>query len=474
MITGKQKIRPCLAVAMIIALAELPKTALLADPLPVTGVPVPELADFDLVMNNIMTVYGLERGVLAVSKDGDIIYQRGFGWLRDSYPLPENTPMRVASVEKPLTAATVRKLAALGYFSLSDFVFDLGQPGGGILEIDPWPSLGDERLKDITVEHLLLHRGGWDMGAINFDPQGKALEIATAMGIHSPPGRFNTARYMLGQPLQYDPGTLGCTNDDGDPISCYSNLGFMLLGLIVEQEAGAPHADRILEHVLTPELWVPATELFPGRTFQADQSPREPIYDSDRWLANVFYPYIPPIVNSPYGSWDHEALTGHGNLVVSAAPLLTYLRDYVVIGDSIGMPLNGGTNNGGHAGLLDGTSTIASQRADGICIVVLMTRRHWGDDPHYAGGVAGAISALIDSTTYTWPTFCVDGSWVDFNASSSGYGGYDDPFHTMDAALAATSAGTKLRVKAGASNWTGTLATRMRIDAPFGLATIGQ
>ena len=57
----------------------------------------------------------------------------------------------------------------------------------------------------------------------------------------------------------------------------------------------------------------------------------------------------------------------------------------------------------------------------------------------------------------------IDGFWVDFNASSSGYGGHNDPFHTMNNALAATTDGTKLRFKTGTSNWTGT------ISATFGL-----
>jgi hypothetical protein len=38
----------------------------------------------------------------------------------------------------------------------------------------------------------------------------------------------------------------------------------------------------------------------------------------------------------------------------------------------------------------------------------------------------------------------------------------------------ASGAGVKLRLKPGTSNWTGALSTRMRLDAPFGLATTGQ
>ena len=81
---------------------------------------------------------------------------------------------------------------------------------------------------------------------------------------------------------------------------------------------------------------------------------------------------------------------------------------------------------------------------------------------------------LLDTSITTWPTICVGGSRVNFNAASSGFGGYDDPFHTMESARASTAPGVKLRFKPGTSTWTGTLSTRLRLDAPFGLATIGQ
>jgi len=478
MVPRKQRTRSCVIVALVVVLAGLAGGVARADGMPVTGVPVPELADFDSAMLDFMSEYDLTGGVLAVSVDGCVVYQRGFGW-REFFPvlvpLPENTPMRLASVEKPLTAAVIRKLADLGYFSLGDYVFDLEQPFGGILQIQPWQGIGDPRLNDVTVRHLLLHTGGWSRDD-TFDPQFEAIMIATAMGISSPPGRENTVRYMLSQPLQFVPGTLGCTNDNGDPTICYSNFGYMVLGLIVEHFLGPRHVDAIRELVLTPEIWVPDTELFLGRTFATNQSPREPRYlcTGCQDCRNVFDP-AGPLVSCPYGGWDHESMAGHGNLVAGAAPLLTFLDHYAASGyangDSmIGMELSS-PHNGGHTGGLPGTSTVVSQRDDGVNVVVLFNERVPDDAPDIAAEIFNLIG---DPPTVTWPTLCVDGSWVDFNAPSSGYGGYDDPFHTMNAALAATSAGVKLRVKPGTSNWTGTLSMRMRIDAPFGLATIGQ
>ena len=68
--------------------------------LPVSGRPVPELKAFDDAMQSYMSTMGITAGVLAVSVDGCIVYQRGFGYLippPGEVNLPENTPMRLAT-----------------------------------------------------------------------------------------------------------------------------------------------------------------------------------------------------------------------------------------------------------------------------------------------------------------------------------------------------------------------------------------
>ena len=50
----------------------------------------------------------------------------------------------------------LRRLIADGQLSLSDNAFDVGQPGGGILQLDPFPSLGDPRITNITVANPIM------------------------------------------------------------------------------------------------------------------------------------------------------------------------------------------------------------------------------------------------------------------------------------------------------------------------------
>ena len=471
--------------------------------LPMTGVQVEELVIFDQFMQNYMGNNELEGGILAISKNGCVVYQRGFGYaFNGTDPLPENTVMRLASVEKPHTAAMIRYLEADGDINFSDFVFDVGQaldPGQRAL-LDATPSgpyypyngsYGDAHLGEITVGQLIWHKGGWDRGLAP-DPFGTdiTIVIGNAIGTYplSPPDRTDIVKYMMSQPLQFVPGiipTIECAKDsekkciapgpDDPPCHCdnYCNFGYMLLSLIIEQESHGQHTQMIRERVLTPEMWVPSTEIIFGRAFREDQSPREPLYHDSHFDINVYDPsdVFPPKLNAsvprPYGSFVMENKTGEGNLVGSAAPLLTFMDHYNVESGAFISSAVDAAKNGG----LRGTSTRIQQYSNGFNIVVLF---------NYGGGhadiVLPQVYAMIEwASGIDWESLkCIDGFWLDFNASSSGFGGYNDPFHTMTSTLTEITDGTKLRVKPGSSNWSGTISTRTLIDAPFGTAIIGQ
>ena len=176
-------------------------------------------------------------------------------------------------------------------------MFDLGQPGGGLLALDPFPALGDPRLSEITVLDLLQHRGGWDRELAS-DWVFREIQIAEAMSVPSPPGRKNTVRYVLGQPLQFNPGSR----------RAYSNVGYLVLGLIVERVSGQDYVSYVRENIFAP-LGVPAGDVIQGRTFPEDRSEREPWYDADGLARNVFNP-TGSRVRWPDGGWDLEAKVG--------------------------------------------------------------------------------------------------------------------------------------------------------------------
>ena len=117
----------------------------------------------DALMTEFMSTTAIGAGSLGVIQNGAVAYRTSFGWMdRDrTIAVPDDLTMRVASLTKPVTAAAIRNLVADGRLALDAKVFDVGQVGSGILDLDPWRSVGDPRITDITIDHLLRHRGGW-------------------------------------------------------------------------------------------------------------------------------------------------------------------------------------------------------------------------------------------------------------------------------------------------------------------------
>lgn len=438
--------------------------------LPVTGIPVAQLSWADSNMQSFMQANDIRGGLLAISRDGVIVYQRGFGYHNESesQPMPENALVRIASCTKPFTGAAIQQLAAAGDFTLESFAFNLGQTGGGVLNVTPWPSLGDSRLRNIRIRHLLTHSAGWDRGVVG-DWTYEECQIAGDMGVTSPPGRTNTMRWILGQPLQFAPGT----------DSAYSNIGYLAAGLIVEQVSGQSLITYLRQNVLTPTMWVPATDLRQGRTFRADQPAREAYYEClQNWC--VFQSQCGGLrcsilVDSAYGSWDHEARIGQGGIVISAATALEFMSRYFVASgsQSIGMPVNPGAF-GSHGGALVGVNCRFWQRGDGTNVFIWFNKKNADEEEgNFASMFATQIDDDLDAQT-NWPTAAVDGFWVQPGPILvSVLGSYNYPFRGFANALAQLDNGSKVNLKPGTDTFVGTINKRLRLSAPQGVARIG-
>lgn len=440
--------------------------------LPTTGRFVSQLSWLDTNMRDFMDENDIRGGLLAVARDGVIIYQRGFGYHDEdeNQPMPENALVRIASCTKPFTGAAIQQLIADGNFDADDFAFNLGQSGGtGVLNVTPFGGLGDSRIRNITIEHLLTHEGGWDRGTVG-DLTYEECQIAGDMDVSSPPGRVNTLNWILGEPLQFAPGTR----------SDYSNIGYLAAGLIVEQESGLSLITYLRQNVLTPDMWVPATDLRQGRTFRENQPAREAYYDGGLdWC--VFEGECAPLrcsvlSDAAYGGWDHEARIGQGGLVISSATALEFMSRYFVASGSasIGMPA-GSDAWGSHGGALEGVNCRFWQRDDGTRVFIWFNQRNGDEDgDNFASAFATRVDDDFDAQA-TWPTTAVDGFWVQPGTVGTNLlGSYNYPFQSLAFAYSQLSDGSKVNLKAGSEPaFVGTLSKKMRLSAPLGLARIG-
>lgn len=455
--------------ALLLLLAAI-AAAPVAAQLPVSGRPVPTLSAFDDAMQDFMDEHDITAGVLGVMAEGRVVYLRGFGHkYNGTTALPENALFRLASCSKPFAAAIIHRLMDTGAVTWGQFdhAFDLGQAGGGVLDIEPWGTLEDDRVEDIEIRHLLRHTSGFTPAGS--DPAFDWRDASLDMGLASPVSRENLMRWILGtEDLAFAPGA------DTE----YSNVGYLALSLIAEQETGQAFIDVVRQQILTPAMWVPATEVQMGRTFRADQDPREPRYDHDGTSPNI-YDNTPPYeqVPSPYGQWPQNGLTGFGGMVASAPAMLEFLARYHSVpfrtefGERMGAE---GPSGGAHAGSLRGTNTWMQQRPDSVYAFIAFNSRPGGDDHYGEMFYTEHLESLLNGVT-AWPEATSDGFWVSTSGTgSSGTGGYNDVFASVGAALSYAQPGSKIRLNPGASDWTGVLQQRMLFDAPRGAASIGN
>lgn len=208
------------------------------DPIPAGGPVQKGWGRLDPVVRQLVRSYEIPGASLAVSRGDAILLARGYGWADRSarVPVKPETLFALASVSKSLTAVTVLKLVEAGKLDLDTPVFDI------LTNIKP---LGgdkpDPRLGAITVRHLLYHAGGWDRTKSG-DPNSFSPRVAERMRVPLPVTAWQLARYMLGQRLDFDPGS-DCK---------YSNFGYVLLGLVIEERTRLEYEPAVRQILLRP------------------------------------------------------------------------------------------------------------------------------------------------------------------------------------------------------------------------------
>lgn len=193
---------------------------------------IPEAAKFDKVVNNFMHQWSIAGASVAIMKDGNLIYSKGYGYadVENGVPTEVKHIFRVASVSKLITAVGIMKLVEQGRLRLDDKVFSAN---GLLPEYDDYR---DKRIESITVEHLLRHQAGFGVGA------GDAMFDGHKMGLELPMSVSSLVRYSLKRGLRYSPGK----------STIYSNIGYLVLESIIEKVTNQPYQTFIKDEILAP------------------------------------------------------------------------------------------------------------------------------------------------------------------------------------------------------------------------------
>jgi CubicO group peptidase (beta-lactamase class C family) len=249
--------------------------------------------------------------------------------------------------------------------------------------VEPPPGQkADPRLNDVTVQHLLNHQGGWDREA-TFDPLFHTAGIAAKLGKPFPLTNEDVTRFMVGQPLQFTPGSK----------TAYSNFGYCVLGRVIEKVTGQSYLEHIRKEVLAP-AGIKGMNL--GRTLPRDRDPREPWY-ADAGRGRNLFPGDPKEVPAPDGAFSLELLDAAAGLIGSAGDVARFAKSYRLTGEPAANP---GVYSW-HTGSLPGTFALAVQRPDGVILVALCNQKNDRSGLDYEA-LRGILDQVVEGIE-RWP-----------------------------------------------------------------------
>jgi N-acyl-D-amino-acid deacylase len=207
--------------------------------IPISGWPKDKLTEIDDIMVKFMKDNNTPGASLCIAKGGRIVFCKGFGYanLETSEPVTTKSQFRIGSISKPITAVMIMVLSDKGILKLNEHPFS-------ILDYEPFlqdDAHVDQRIYNITILNLLQHTGGWDLSK-TFDPTGRIFSIGKEMGLKKNAEGKDLVQYMLGMPLQYDPGKR----------YAYSNFGYVVLGMVIEKKTGLTYTEAVEKYVFEP------------------------------------------------------------------------------------------------------------------------------------------------------------------------------------------------------------------------------
>lgn len=168
-------------------------------------------------------------GAVLVARAGEPVFRQSYGLANHEFSIPNtpNTKFRVASVSKQFTSAAILLLEQRGRVKLTDPVSKY---------LTDWPKAWDE----VTLHHLLSHTAGLPRITTQALLDVSALSRSTPSPFRGVRDLFKPGEEL--QPLDFKPG------EKWD----YSNVGYIVLGMIVEKASGKSYCNFVSQEMFRP------------------------------------------------------------------------------------------------------------------------------------------------------------------------------------------------------------------------------
>lgn len=363
------------------------------------------LYGLDKQVRAYMQEWNLKGASLCIMRHDSLLYAKGYGMADRDTPMTPGTLLRVASVSKLITAAGIMLLQECGMLSLNDCIFAQGGPLERFSEV-----IQDQRIYDITIRHLLMHEAGFTARA--GDPMFSTKDLMRQQKWTTPPDSETLARAILRRNLYFDPGT----------ASEYSNFGYLLLSMVIEQVTGESYEDWIRENVLEAAH---CTDMHLAYNYYKDKYPNETRYylqSNDKAVQR--YDNSGVMVPRCYGGNDIRALKGAGAWVTSVPELARFvasidgqdevpdilslesIQAMTFTTDSVtfGLGWNDISEEGvwTRTGTFSGTSALIKNYPDGECWIMVTNTSTWRG-PHFTKWTSSLFTRLREEYSAVLP-----------------------------------------------------------------------
>ena len=336
------------------------------------------LAGLDKDIESYLRQNHIQGASLAIVKNDSLVYAKGYGRSDDETEMTPRNILRLASVSKLITAVGIMVLEEQGKLSLDDHVFG---EGGILSRFNSY--IKDKNYHSITVEHLLRHQGGFTV--YSGDPMFSTRDIILQNHLSEAPGHDTLMQCLLKKRLSFAPGT----------SEAYSNFGFLILSMIIEEVTGEPYEKWMQDNVLRPagchDFHIAAnwySKKYPNETryYMQANDPLVQCYDNSGRM-----------VERCYGGNDIQALSGAGAWVASAPELARFVASIdgrpqvpdiisetsvekmtrFIDKNTFSLGWNDTEDEWSRTGSFSGTSALIKYYPDGECWVMISNTSTW-------------------------------------------------------------------------------------------------
>ncbi len=358
---------------------------------------------FDKEIRTFMRRWELKGASFALMRNDSLLYAKGYGMARDTVQSDATHVFRIASVSKLITATAVMKLCEAEQLALSDKVFG----AQGLLNDSIFLDIYSSRMEKITVEHLLRHTSG--ITTPIGDPAFSNYSVARTLGVELPLSVDDMVRYATTCNVRYNPG------DRYD----YSNLGYIILGKVIERVSGVSYESYVRNEVLAP---AGCYDIFIGHNFSANRAPNEVDYYEVKEAEDVEAYDGSGIMTMKSNGGNNVTLLGSaGGWVASPSELLRFVSSingdgakadqlseesiYLMSGKGgESKPIGWSSVGGGvwvRSGSMSGTSALIKRQKDGYTWVFITNSSAW-IGPYLSNHISSNISRSL-SKVKKWP-----------------------------------------------------------------------